>query len=89
MSFEPPTDCYVLFSSHTDGWELYELAKDAGIRARISPTPRAAKASCGVSLPIDCADEQRVRDLAVDGGVEIEGVSHLPRQMSAGRDTFC
>ena len=45
-----PEDCYILFSSHTDGWRLYELARDAGVKARISPTPRAARASCGVSL---------------------------------------
>ena len=24
-----PEDCYILFSSHTDGWRLYELARDA------------------------------------------------------------
>ena len=39
-----PEDCYILFSSHTDGWRLYELARDAGAKARISPTPRAARA---------------------------------------------
>ena len=22
-----PEDCYILFSSHTDGWRLYELAR--------------------------------------------------------------
>ena len=36
-----PEDCYILFSSHTDGWRLYELARDAGAKARISPTPLA------------------------------------------------
>ena len=30
-----PEDCYILFSSHTDGWRLYELARAAGAHARI------------------------------------------------------
>lgn len=25
-----PEDCYILFSSHTDGWRLYELARQPG-----------------------------------------------------------
>ena len=27
-----PEDCYILFSSHTDGWRLYELARAAGAK---------------------------------------------------------
>ena len=34
-----PEDCYILFSSHTDGWRLYELARDAGAQARFKPNP--------------------------------------------------
>ena len=48
---EAPVDCYVLFRSHTDGLALYGALKGAGVGARISPTPRAARAECGMSLP--------------------------------------
>ena len=77
-----PEDCYILFSSHTDGWRLYELA-------RISPTPRAARASCGVSLLASCDDVELLERLAQEEGVPIEGVARLPRQLNARRDTFC
>lgn len=84
-----PEDCYILFSSHTDGWRLYELARDAGYRARISPTPRAARASCGVSLLASCDDVKLLERLAGEAGVPLEGVARLPRQINARRDTFC
>ena len=84
-----PEDCYILFSSHTDGWRLYEAARDAGVKARISPTPRAARASCGVSLLASCDDVELLRDLADEGGIPLEGVARLPRQLNARRDRFC
>ena len=84
-----PEDCYILFSSHTDGWRLYELARDAGAKARISPTPRAARASCGVSLLASCDDVELLERLAQEEGGPIEGIARLPRQLNARRDTFC
>ncbi len=84
-----PLDCYILFPSHTDGWRLYELARDAGVKARISPTPRAARASCGVSLLTSCDNEAALLDMAEQAGVQVEGVARLPRQFEARRDTFC
>ena len=84
-----PEDCYILFSSHTDGWRLYELARDAGVTARISPPPRAARASCGVSLLASCDDVELLERLAQEEGVPIEGVARLPRQLNARRDISC
>lgn len=84
-----PLDCYILFSSATDGWRLYEAARDAGVKARISPTPRAARASCGVSLMASCDDEDALLRLAEEAGVPVEGVARLPRQLNARRDRFC
>lgn len=69
-----PEDCYILFSSHTDGWRLYELARGAGAKARISPT---------------CDDVELLERLAQEEGVPIEGVARLPRQLNARRDIFC
>lgn len=84
-----PVDCYILFSSHTDGWRLYESARDAGCAVRISPTPRAVRASCGVSLLASCDDVERIERLAQEEGIPLEGVARLPRQLNARRDTFC
>ena len=57
--------------------------------ARISPTPRAARASCGVSLLASCDDVELLERLAQEEGVPIEGVARLPRQLNARRDIFC
>ena len=84
-----PEDCYILFSSHTDGWRLYALARDGGATASISPTPGAARASCGVSLLASCDDVELLERLAQEEGVPIEGIARLPRQLNARRDTFC
>ena len=84
-----PEDCYILFSSHTDGWRLYELARDAGGKARLSPTPRAARASGGGSLVASWADVGLLERRAQEEGVPIEGVARLPRQLNARRDIFC
>ena len=84
-----PVDCYVLFRSHTDGLALYGALKGAGVGARISPTPRAARAECGMSLLVSCDDEERIRAVARGCGAHIEGVARLPRQIKPDRDRYC
>ena len=84
-----PEDFYILFSSHTDGWRLYELARDAGAHARITPTPPPAPASSGGALLAACDDVELLERLAQEEGVPIEGVARLPRQLNARRDIFC
>lgn len=82
-------DCYLLFPGPTEGWRLYERAREAGVRARIAPTPRAARASCGVSLLADCEDVEALMRLARAEGVEVEGTARLPRRFDPKRDRFC
>ena len=84
-----PEDCYILFSSHTAGGLLSARARAGGARAWISPPPRAARASCGVSLLASCDDVELLERLAQEEGVPIEGVARLPRQLNARRDIFC
>lgn len=86
---EAPVDCYVLFRSHTDGLALFGALKGAGVDARISPTPRAARAECGMSLLVWCDDEERIRAAARGCGAHIEGVARLPRQIKPDRDRYC
>lgn len=82
-------DCYLLFASHYDAMDLYGAARGAGIAARISTTPRAARSSCGVALLVGCDDVGELARLAEAGGVELEGVAPLPRQIDPLRDTYC
>ena len=82
-------DCYVLFSSHTDAMQLYELARAGGVDARISPTPRQARSSCGVALLVSCDEALAVERAAREGAIPIEGIVPLPNQINPSRDVYC
>lgn len=82
-------DCYVLFSSHTDAMQLYELVRGSGLGARISTTPRQARSSCGVALLIACDDACEIEGIARDSEVPIEGIVPLPNQINPNRDVYC
>ena len=82
-------DCYVLFSSHTDAMQLYELVRAAGLSARISTTPRQARSSCGVALLVDCDEALAIEGVACDNRVPIEGIVPLPNQINPHRDVYC
>lgn len=82
-------DCYVLFSSHTDAMQLYELVRAARLSARISTTPRQARSSCGVALLIDCDEAAAIEQTAQEGAVLIEGIVPLPNQINPHRDIYC
>ena len=82
-------DCYVLFESHTDAMELYELARSIGCEARISTTPRQARSSCGVALLINCDHATTVEEAAIEHGVSFESIVVLPNQINPKRDVYC
>lgn len=82
-------DCYVLFSSHTDAMQLYELSHAEGLKVRISTTPRQARSSCGVALLTDCDDAVAVRETALANNVPFENIVPLPNQINPNRDVYC
>lgn len=82
-------DGYVLFASHTDALGLFDAAKKEGYPVRISPTPRAARASCGVALLVPVESMLQVCGLAQVSGIAIENAVALPRQINAKRDRYC
>lgn len=82
-------DGYVLFASHVDALALFQASKEAGVSARISPTPRDARSSCGVALLIPCEEARRVFDVACKHNISIENMVALPRQIDAHRDRYC
>lgn len=84
-----PVDCYALFVNHTDAMALYACARRDGLAARVSPTPRAARSSCGVALLVEASDAAALEALAQREGVELEGLVALPRQIDAHRDRYC
>lgn len=82
-------DCYVLFESHTDAMALYDAARQRSLSARVSPTPRAARASCGVALLVSCGDAAAIERVAQTEGISVENIVALPRQIDAHRDRYC
>ena len=82
-------DCYVLFSSHTDAMQLFELARESGLGARISTTPRQARSCCGVALLVNCDDAVTVEDAARENGIPFEDIVPLPKQIDPKRDVYC
>lgn len=82
-------DCYVLFASHTDAMQLYELVRGAELGARISTTPRQARSSCGVALLVSCDEAEAVERVALDAGVPFENIVPLPNQINPHRDVYC
>ena len=82
-------DCYALFSSHTDAMQLYELARTAGIGARVSATPRQARSSCGVALLVNCDEASALEEVACTNGIPLEGIVPLPNQINPQRDVYC
>jgi len=82
-------DCYILFESHTDAMQLYELSRAAGLGARISTTPRQARSSCGVALLVSCDEAEAVEALAHDANAAFENIVPLPNQINPHRDVYC
>ena len=82
-------DCYFLFASHTDAMQLYGIAKEHGLGARISTTPRQARSCCGVALLVDCDEAADIDALARANEVPVEGIVPLVNQINPNRDKYC
>jgi hypothetical protein len=82
-------DCYVLFETHSHGLHLFGLLREEGIAARISPTPRAARSTCGISLLIECPDRKKIERVAAAAGAEFVDIVELPSQIDPNRDRYC
>ena len=85
----PSDNCYVLFGSNTAALALYEALHARGVAARISPTPRMARATCGTSLLVECEDRARILQAAQEEDVPVESFVRLPSQIDPSRAHFC
>lgn len=80
---------YVLFPNHDNAMRLYNASKKAGIKATISPTPRAASKCCGISLMIDACDVDAIKKCAGESDVEILKIVALELDLNPKRDRYC
>lgn len=82
-------DCYMLFDNHMDAMALHEAARAHGISARVSTTPRQARACCGVALLVMADDASAVLDVARAEHLPYEDMVALPCQINPRRDKYC
>lgn len=76
---------YILFENHTDGTAMYHALKEAGLHARISPTPRQLSVCCGVSLLIQEEEIPRIRELAEEKNLRYLKIEGLDNPFDRGR----
>ncbi len=65
---------YILFPNHHEGLKAHKYLKEAGIKCTISPTPREASKSCGISLLIDEENVSSARNAIEDSSIKIDGI---------------
>ncbi|MDD3269305.1 MAG: DUF3343 domain-containing protein [Syntrophomonadaceae bacterium] len=69
---------YVLFPNHNEGLRLNHILKERGIKSTISPTPRAASKSCGISLIVAEDALDMIREIIEEKHISIEDIVALP-----------
>lgn len=81
----------MLFDTHTDAMAALTLFRQAGIQARVSPTPHGTnlRPGCGVALLLDPADMQRAQETVKTNGACVAGIVCLPSRINPRRDQFC
>ena len=80
---------YVLFPNHDNAMRLYKELRAMGVKAAIVPTPRAASKCCGVSLLINEADIERIKQCAMEHEVEIQDIAAVEKDINPNRDRYC
>lgn len=73
-------DWYILFPTHHEGLRLNHELKGRGIQCTISPTPREASISCGISLIVLETDLSVINQVIEKQGIRIERIVRLPKK---------
>lgn len=79
---------YILFDVHTDGLAMYEAIKDAGLHARISPTPRQLSVCCGIALLIEEEEIPSIRELAEQRNLTYRSIEGLDNTFDNQRHQY-
>lgn len=80
---------YVLFPNHHNGLKLYSALKELKINAIITPTPRRASSSCGISLLIEKENIGKINECIKQKNVTVLDIIALPKLSSPKNDRFC
>ena len=82
---------YILFANYTQGLALQDMLKQAGLPARIAPTPRSIQGelSCGMSLLVKQENIEAVRAYLAESGAEYHSIVEMPCQIQPRRNRFC
>ena len=80
---------YVLFNNHTNGLKLHQVLWSKGLTATISPTPRSLSKCCGVSLIVDEAELEEVREAIRENDIEILDIEYIKKDVNNNRDVYC
>ncbi len=80
---------YVLFNNHTNGLKLHKVLRSKGLTATISPTPRSLSKCCGVSLIVDEAELEEVREAIRENDIEILDIEYIEKDVNNNRDVYC
>ncbi|MDD4802734.1 MAG: DUF3343 domain-containing protein [Syntrophomonas sp.] len=78
---------YVLFPSHHEGLHLKRELDELEIKTMISPTPREADKSCGISLIVDEVDLPLINQIIAEKNIRILKIVSLPRKNWQYRST--
>ena len=88
---EEKINYYILFETYTQGMLLQDLLRGEKIPSRIAPAPRSIQGElgCGMSLLIQPADIDAVRDCIDRHQAEYYDIVPLPCQINPRRNKFC
>ena len=82
---------YILFDNYTHGFAMQAVLKEASIRNRIAPAPRAIQGdlTCGMSLLIEPEDLPAVEKVIAEKHPTYHAIRPLAGQINPRRDRYC
>lgn len=88
---DPTLRYYILFENYEQGLALHGLLDEHGLPNRIAPAPRCFKeaAACGMSLLVEAAVIDKVRECIREHRGEYRAILPLAGQLQARRDKYC
>jgi len=72
-----PEHAVILVYSTSHAVRLEKIFKQSGVTNRMIPVPRQLSSDCGVSIQINIADLNLVKNLISQSGIEIQGIHEM------------
>ena len=82
---------YILFANYTQGLALQDMLKEAGLPARIAPTPRSIQGelSCGMSLLVEADMIEQAKDVIGREKAVYHSIVSMENPLQPRRDQYC